>query len=159
MLAKDPGDLIALYNLGFAYKLLGSPAKAADCFERILRERPDYTEARLVLSDCYVSLGRADRALEVLGGAGKDARSDPAWLNHLGTVLASAGRLQDAETALRRAIELRPDEASAYLNLARVELARGDRAGAIETLRRAAAAAPGDPRVSARLKELGGEPR
>jgi Flp pilus assembly protein TadD len=92
----------------------------------------------------------------VLREAKGDAASDPAWLNHLGTVLASSGRLEEAEKALRRAIELRPAEASPYLNLARVQLARGDRAGALETLGRARDGAPGDPRVAARIKELGG---
>ena len=155
VLAKDPGDLTALYNLGYAYKGLGAHAKAAVCFEHLLRDRPDYTEARLVLSDCYVSLGRVQDALALLKSREVESRSDPAFQNHLGTVLASAGRLDDAAAAFELAIALRPDEASPYLNLARVLLARGDRAGAGAALRRAQKAAPRDARITARLKEIG----
>jgi Flp pilus assembly protein TadD len=154
VLAKDPGDLTALYNLGYAYKGLGAPAKAVQCFERLLKARPDYTEARLVLSDCYVSLGRANDALALLKERETEGRSDPAFQNHLGTVLASVGRLDEAASALERAITLRPGEASPYLNLARVLRARGDRAGATAALRRAEKAVPGDARIAARLKEL-----
>jgi tetratricopeptide (TPR) repeat protein len=159
VLAKDPNDLTALYNLGYAYKGMGSAAKAAECFERLLRARPDYTEARLVLSDCYVTLGRAGDALALLQADGAKAEEDSNYLNHMGTVLASLGRLPEAAAALSRAIALRPGEASPYLNLARVQLAQGDRAGAIATLRKAAAAVPADARVQTRLTELTGPGR
>ena len=62
--------------------------------------------------------------------------------------------MADARAALGRAVALRPGEPSAYLNLSRVQLARGDRRGAIATLERAQREAPGDPRPAARLKEL-----
>ena len=153
-LAKDPKDLTALYNLGYAYKGMGAHARAAESFERLLRARPDYMEARLVLSDVYVSLGRGKDALALLQAKAADGREDPGWHNHLGTVLASLGRTADAEAAFERAIALRPGEASPYLNLARVFAARGDRAGAAAVLARASAAAPGDPRVASRLREL-----
>src|SRR5207247_5671326 len=120
VLAKNPSDLTVLYNLGYAYKGLGSHAKAAECFESLLRERPDYMEARLVLSDCYVSLGRSEAALALLREKEAEGHGDPGYQNHLGTVLASAGRLDEAAAALERAIALRPEEASPYLNLARV---------------------------------------
>src|SRR5262249_1693892 len=60
----------------------------------------------------------------------------------------------DAAAAFERAIALRPSEASPYLNLARLLLSRGDRAGAIRAIERARAAVPDDPRVAARLAEL-----
>jgi Flp pilus assembly protein TadD/predicted AlkP superfamily pyrophosphatase or phosphodiesterase len=156
VLEKDPTDLTSLYNLGYAYKARGAAAPAAGCFEKILRVRPDYMEARLLLSECYDAAGRRDEALGVLEKAEAEGTSDPAYQNHLGTVLAGLGRLTEAEAALGRAIALRPGEASAYLNLARVRLARGDREGAEAALREAEARAPGDPRVAARLEELGG---
>jgi tetratricopeptide (TPR) repeat protein len=155
-IAKDPKDLTALYNLGYAYKGRGANARAAESFERLLAARPDYIEARLVLSDVYVSLGRAGDALALLQARAADGRADPGWHNHLGTVLASLGRSEEAAAAFERSIALRPGEASPYLNLARVLLARGDRAGAAAVLARAQAAAPGDPRVAARLAELHG---
>jgi len=153
-LAKDSRDLTALYNLGYAYKGMGANARAAESFERLLSARPDYMEARLVLSDVYVSLGRARDALALLQAKAADGSEDPGWHNHRGTVLASLGRTDEAAAAFERAIALRPDEASPYLNLARVRLAGGDRAGAEAALRRARAAAPDDPRIEARLAEL-----
>lgn len=156
ILSKDPGDLIALYNVGLAYRSLGSPAKAAESFERLLRERADYVEARLVLSECYLSLGRAADALTLLLAKKVEESEDAAYQNHLGTALASVDRLEEAAAAFTRAIALRREEASPYLNLARVQLSRGDREGAIATLRRAVRDAPGDPRVASRLRELAG---
>lgn len=155
-LAKDPRDLTALYNLGYAYKGMGANARAAQSFERLLRERADYMEARLVLSDIYVSLGRAQDALALLEEKAADGREDPGWQNHRGTVLASAGRTGEAAAAFERAIALRPGEASPYLNLARLLIARGDRAAAAAVLARAQGAAPGDLRIAARLAELQG---
>lgn len=158
VLEKDPADLTALYNIGYAYKGLGSSAKAAECFERVLRSRPDYTEARLVLSDCYVSLGRVGEALSLLRAGGESSRRDPGFQNHLGTVLASAGRFEEASAALERSIALRPSEASPYLNLARILEARGKRDEAIRALERARRAAPEDPRIPQRLREMEGRP-
>jgi predicted AlkP superfamily phosphohydrolase/phosphomutase/thioredoxin-like negative regulator of GroEL len=158
ILSKSPGDLIALYNIGYAFKELGSPAKGAESFERLLKERPDYLEARLILAECYLSLGRGPDALRLLLAGSAEGREDADWQNHLGTVLAVVGRPEDAAAAFERAIRLKPDEASAYLNLARLLTARGDRDGAVAALRRAGIAAPGDGRVEARLKDLGAAP-
>jgi Flp pilus assembly protein TadD len=155
ILEREPEDLIALYNLGWAYRGLGAHAKAAAAFERLLGARPDYIEARLVLSDCYASLGQVSRALETLRAAREEERELPGYQNHLGTVLATAGRPGEAIAAFERAIALRPDEASAYLNLARLLMAKGERAKAAEVLRRAREASPGDRRVAERLRDLG----
>ena len=111
-----------------------------------------------MLAECYLSLDRAKDALTLLLAAQKEGRDDPIWQNHIGTAYASAGRLDEAAEAFSRAIQLRADEASPYLNLARIQLARGDRAGALATLRRAERDAPGDERVGERLRELAAEP-
>jgi len=158
ILSKSPGDLIALYNIGYAFKELGSPAKGAESFERLLKERPDYMEARLILAECYLSLDRGQDALRLLLADSAEGREDADWQNHVGTALAVVGRPGDAAAAFERSIRLRPDEASAYLNLARLLSAHGDREGASAALRRARSAVPDDARVAARLKDLDAAP-
>ena len=55
----------------------------------------------------------------------------------LAECLRELGRLDEAEQAIRRMIELLPGSASAHVELARILDARGDRAGAIAALDRA----------------------
>jgi tetratricopeptide (TPR) repeat protein len=55
----------------------------------------------------------------------------------LAECLRELGRLDEAEDAIRRMIETLPGSASAYVELARILDARGNRAGAIEALDRA----------------------
>jgi hypothetical protein len=62
-----------------------------------------------------------------------------------GMFLADAGRLTEAESHLRSAVEIYPDYAQMHYNLAVVLARRGARAEAIEHLRRAIELAPANP--------------
>jgi tetratricopeptide (TPR) repeat protein len=73
-------------------------------------------------------------------------RPDSAHLNAVrGRIALSAGRGDDAAAAFDRALALDPNESLALSGLAILQRERGDIATAIETMRKAAAAAPSNP--------------
>ena len=68
--------------------------------------------------------------------------------------LADAGRDNEAEAHLRRAVEIYPDYAQMHYNLAVLLARRGARDEAIGHLRRAIELAPGNPRPRRLLETL-----
>ena len=94
------------------------------------------------LFDLLVRNGRADAAQKRIEGL-VAKRPESAHLHALaGRIALVQGQLDDAEQGFARALELEPAEASALSGLALVYQARGDLAKAIETMEKAAAAAP-----------------
>ena len=71
-----------------------------------------------------------------------------------GMFLAGAGRNDEAEAHLRRAIAIYPDYAQMHYNLAVVLVRRGARDEAIEHLQRAILIAPGNPLPGQLLEKL-----
>jgi len=133
------------------------------------------------LGAAYAARGRA-RALAVITASilaiallsALTWRRDPAWKDNLalattdvatypqsaklqagaGIFLASAGRDEEAETHLRRALEIYPDYAQIHYNLAVLLARRGARDEAVSHLRRAIALAPDNPRPRELLLRL-----
>ena len=87
--------------------------------------------------------GRAAEAVALL--APLSIRSEARFSNALGVALCEAGRLDEAEAALRRALELDPEHARAWENLSLVALRRGDLAAARAGAERALALNPALP--------------
>ena len=56
----------------------------------------------------------------------------PNWWNWYSAYLSALGRLDEAEAAIRKSIELRPRGSSAWAQLAIIEIQRGDANAAIE---------------------------
>lgn len=80
--------------------------------------------------------GETEAAIDLLGRAvAADPRNADAQLQ-LGLALLGAGRLDEAERALRAALEIAPDYADVRLGLARVHQRRGNRGAALEELAR-----------------------
>jgi YaiO family outer membrane protein len=80
--------------------------------------------------------GQPEAAIDLLGRAvAADPRNADAHLQ-LGLSLLAAGRLDEAERALRAALEIAPDYTDARLGLARVHQRRGNRAAALDELAR-----------------------
>ena len=62
--------------------------------------------------------GKLDDALDVLAQAAKLDPKNAEIQNHLGLVLSQKGLRREAETALRKSVELDPNYAGAHNNLA-----------------------------------------
>jgi tetratricopeptide (TPR) repeat protein len=76
----------------------------------------------------------------------RNARQVDAW-RLLGVALSQDGRLEEAETALRRAIDLAPDFAFAWSNLGSLLTETGRAGEAVETFRHVLALEPGEPQT------------
>jgi len=109
----------------------------------------------------WVEIGRlrlAENDLEGAAGAFRKAlEGDPESLEArlwLGRTALARGDLEGAERAFRLLLTRGKEKRAAYLGLARVWERRGDLREALAMLRRARAAAPGDPEILGRLLEV-----
>jgi tetratricopeptide (TPR) repeat protein len=72
VLAIDPADLMALFNLGFIYLRRQDGGAALACFERALAIDPDNFELLLQTGQLYCQSGKYCLAIEVLSRAEKN---------------------------------------------------------------------------------------
>ena len=105
----------------------------------------------LKLAELYTTLGRMEEARTVLAPVESRATSDPAAAVALGTGYKRANAWNDAETWLRKALELRPGDIDAQFQLGQVLAAKKQYDEAIQVLTAAAKAAPERPEIALRL--------
>lgn len=103
-------------------------------------------EAFASMRQCRALLSAGQDAVAACQTAVELAKDDPKEFEYLGVALRRAGRCAEAETSLRRSLELRPESASTYLNLANVLSDRGWVQEAVEAYRTALRL---DPRMTA----------
>jgi putative PEP-CTERM system TPR-repeat lipoprotein len=111
----------------------GRKADAHKIVDDVIREKPNYEEARIAKARLLLIDGKADEAAAEAEAAVKLAPNSVAAQYTLG--LTAVGR-QDgaaAERAFEAALKLNPRAAAARLQLARLQLARGEAAGALES--------------------------
>jgi tetratricopeptide (TPR) repeat protein len=111
----------------------------------------DALEPALKLAELYTTLGRMEEARTVLGPVESRATSDAAAAVALGTGYKRANAWNDAETWLRKALELRPGDIDAQFQLGQVLAAKKQYDEAIQVLTEASKAAPDRPEVALRL--------
>ena len=91
-------------------------ADAAKLCDQILERNPNYFDALHLLGLISSSLGRFERAEELISRA-IGAKPDVAEAHsNYGNVLAELNRLQDADASYKKAIALKPDYAEVYNN-------------------------------------------
>jgi tetratricopeptide (TPR) repeat protein len=83
-----------------------------------------------------VELGRDDALAQLEQAAAADAENPDAWRD-LADALLSEGRLDEAATAIQRAVDLRPDDVASLVDLAHVVHASGRATDAIQYLEQA----------------------
>jgi tetratricopeptide (TPR) repeat protein len=129
------------FNLGDAYLKAGRPADAEESFRRAIDLNPAGMQARQGLTLALVAQGRAPE-----DSGADDVSLPPAARSRALLVQAvaglEAGRLDEAESLLRKALALDPGSHRAYLSLAVLESRRGNDAAAMEDCRKALALRP-----------------
>ncbi len=135
---RQPGDALDVYRhmaaefpknpevprlMGVVYEQEGKTGEARDAFEQSLALAPDYLPALEKITTLDLVAKRYDDAQKRLGAviAKKPKLADP-WLLQ-GNVDWAAGRTNQAESDMSKAIELNPDLPGPYLALARIYLA------------------------------------
>jgi len=116
----SPAHLIALNNLGNAYRLVKSWAEARATFERALEIIPTDADANYGLGMVLAQADDTARAYDHLQKALKSRPDFPEALNNLGILYLRTQRRDEAVASFEECIRAAPDFDQAYLNLARV---------------------------------------
>ncbi|MGH9703634.1 MAG: tetratricopeptide repeat protein, partial [Candidatus Acidiferrales bacterium] len=121
----DPDLLIALGNLGNAYRQAKRWKDAEDIFRRILDLNPEDPEANYGLGMVFAQRNDTDRAYEYLQKALGARPAYPEALNNLGVLYLRTQRRAEAERSFQESIRAAPAFDQPYLNLARVYAIEG----------------------------------
>lgn len=111
-----------------------------------------YSIARTAYTFYYQ--GKIEEARTLFQGLYAVNPLDSYFAKALGVVEFAAGNAQGAITAYDVAIKLSPEDAAAYVGRAEVKIAMGQKAGAIEDLRRASQIVDTDDPLSAKVSAL-----
>ncbi len=143
-LAACPGHAESLHGLGCLAQEAGQPERAIGLIGQALAAAPENAAYTISLGLALLACSHVEEARAALHVAVLRDNGDPRARRGLAQALSRLGRLAEAETHLRRAIELDPRAAAAWLSLGGVQRARGAADAAIGSFREAARLAPGD---------------
>ena len=127
-------------DLALAHSARGSVFQTADFnwpgaeaeYRRALALAPNDGEMKFVLGSLLASYGKVEQAIDLTR---KALATDPlhsTWYNYLAEYLLGLDRLDEAEQAVQKAIELQPASASNHYTLTLVEIRRGHAQAALE---------------------------
>jgi predicted O-linked N-acetylglucosamine transferase (SPINDLY family) len=108
----------------------------------LVRDCPDHALGWKALGVIHHRRGQIGMALEAMSAAAQRDPDDTEILNNQGFLLRTLGRAQEAQTVLRRSLELRADNPEAHKNLGLVLFDMGRMAEAEASARAALALAP-----------------
>jgi tetratricopeptide (TPR) repeat protein/GGDEF domain-containing protein len=118
VLAREPGNYMALVNKSFAQRMLGRQDEALACFEQVARQpgfskSSAFADISLQLGRLYCSTGRYREALNVLEKLEKlgSERQGFHLYRLLGEAYAGIGKNAEAMRSLQRAIRHNPHDA------------------------------------------------
>jgi len=124
-LKLNPDHLIALENLGNAYRQQKKWDDARTLLERAVAVGPGDPEANYSLGMVFAQLNDTDRAYEYLQRALTFRPGYPEALNNLGVLYLRTGRRDQAVASFEECIRVAPAFDQSYLNLARVYALEG----------------------------------
>jgi tetratricopeptide (TPR) repeat protein len=131
-LALDPGNRQIQYYLALAYFKKGDASGASGQLEELLKTGDRDVSAATLLGECYLRLGKPDKALALLAPFTSAARENPDLAYELGSALILNGKARQGADLLEAAAR-QSNGADAYLlagvtllRLNEFERARGD---------------------------------
>jgi serine/threonine protein kinase/Flp pilus assembly protein TadD len=110
-------------------------------FRRALELAPNDGEAKFFLGNQLATFGEPDRAIELTRQVLTTEPLRANWYNWLASYLSGLNRLDEAERAIRTAIELQPTTADFHFTLTIIEVQRGDAQAALAAAQQEAAGA------------------
>ena len=116
ILAAQPDNAVALYNLGLTLVRMGEYAAAIAQYEAALRLAPDNAQTLSDIGAAYSMWGNDAKALPYLERATQAAPNDPFILLNLGRALRGVGRDADGMACNERALAIDPDNTMALNN-------------------------------------------
>jgi tetratricopeptide (TPR) repeat protein len=116
----NPDHLIALENLGNAYRQLKRWDDAQTTLQRALALKPEDPDANYSLGMVFAQINNTDAAYEHLQRALQFRPDYPEALNNLGILYLRTQRRDEAVATFEQCIRIAPAFDQAYINLARV---------------------------------------
>jgi tetratricopeptide (TPR) repeat protein len=153
-LRTNPDHLIALTNLGNAYRQEKQWEPARTVLAHAVEVGPDDPEANYGLGMVYAQLNDSDRAYEYLRMALQLRPVYPEALNNLGILYLRTQRRDQAVASFEESIRVAPDFDQSYLNLARVYAIEDHPDKAREVLQELLKRRPDDAAAKRALAEL-----
>jgi tetratricopeptide (TPR) repeat protein len=144
LIALNPDDAAAYYNLGSSFANNGDYDKAIEACQKAIALKPDYEKAYYNLGNSFAEKGNYDKAIDAYQKAiALKPDFETAYCN-LGNSFAAKGDDDKAIEAWQKAIALKPDYEKAYFNLGLCFHNKGDYDKAIEAWQKAIALKPDD---------------
>jgi len=131
--AEEELDADDWYELGYDLES-AAPDQAVEAYRHALELDPHHVDGRLNLGRLYLLTGRANAAEAQFRMALAGGTRDATALFNLGVALEDLGRSQEAMQAYCESIDVDPEGADAYFNLARLHEQAGDSAAALRYL-------------------------
>jgi tetratricopeptide (TPR) repeat protein len=153
-LQTDPNHLLALDNLGNAYRLQKKWSEAREVLQRALEINSEDAEANYSLGMIFAQTDDNVRAYEYLQKALKARPTYPEALNNLGVLYLVTERAEQAVETFKKCIAVAPAFDQAYLNLARVYALQGARDKARAVLLELLKTHPGHRQGSEMMQQL-----
>jgi tetratricopeptide (TPR) repeat protein len=151
----DPAHLIALLNLGNAYRQRKEWVEAKKVLQRAFDVGPDDPEVAYSLGMVCAQLEESDRAYEYLKRAVSLRPVYPEALNNLGVLYLRTRRPEEAIHSFEESIRVAPEYDQSYLNLARVYAIQGEREKARQVLLELLKQHPDHAQAKTELNQLG----
>ena len=153
-LRLNPDHLVALENLGNAYRQQKQWDGALRVLEHAVAVGPESPEANYSLGMVFAQLDETERAYEYLQRALKIRPDYPEALNNLGILYLRTNRRHEAVSSFKKCIQVAPGFDQAYLNLARMYMLESAPDKARSTLLELLKQHPGHEQARKMLEEL-----
>ena len=147
-------------DLALSRLATGQRAAAVEDLEAVLAQGGDTTASAVVLALVHLKNGAYDDARCVARAIIERAPDNPFPHNLIGVIASRVGDTEAARENFERAVTLDPDYLPAQMNLAALDIGKGDRAAAADRYRAILERNPGETRVMyelARLAESAGD--
>ena len=122
-------------------------------FRRAVQLAPNDGSAKASLSNLLAALGQPEPAVELVRQALLTDPLHASWYNSLASYLSGLGRLDEAEQASHKAIELQPGADAYHEQLAIIAIQRGDAKGALAAAQQEPAAGGGWQQIALALAQ------
>jgi tetratricopeptide (TPR) repeat protein len=125
----DPKDKLEIFkkiSLAGEQILHEKYSEAAGTLETVLLEDPTIPHAKLILSTCYVKMGRGPEAKAQLDGILKDDPNNIQALISMANILLDEGNNQDVITLCKKAIAVDDRNTQAYTLMGKVYIGEND---------------------------------
>jgi len=153
-LRLNPESVVALENLGSAYRQQKLWDQAQAAFERALSINPESPEANYGLAMVYAAVDDTQKTYEYLQKALHIRPDYGEALNNLGVLYMRTGRRDQAVATLQKCMHVAPAFDQCYLNLARIYSLEGNRPEARTVLLELLKQHPGHAQAQKALADL-----